>query len=249
MKIFEYTIAHATTREWLLPYMPSVLIPDINNDSEIFVGVQGGMIKFNLNTGAIKWLVDIEINITNNRTNDGSMDCNGRIWIGTMGCHCERGRGSLYCIDKNLEISKKISGLTISNGIAWNKNNTILYHIDSAPRTINAYRFDASSGDIQFLKTVVQVPSSLGLPDGMCIDKNGMLWVAHWNGHGVYCWNPETGNLIKKIELPAAQVTSCKFNEPAGDKLYSTTARQGLSQSELEACPLSGALFEVSDLI
>ncbi len=77
----------------------------------------------------------------------------------------------------------------------------------------------------------------------MTIDKDDNLWVAQWGGYGVYCYNPYTGELLKKIEVPAPNVASCAFGGEKLDTLYITTARAGLSPEQLEKYPLSGSLF------
>ena len=62
-----------------------------------------------------------------------------------------------------------------------------------------------------------------GNPDGMCIDKNGMLWIAEWGGSCISQWNPETGKKIKDIKLPHKNVTSCCLDN--NTNLYVTTAK------------------------
>ncbi|MNE55025.1 L-arabinolactonase [compost metagenome] len=77
----------------------------------------------------------------------------------------------------------------------------------------------------------------------MTIDREGMLWVAQWGGSCVSRWNPHTGEQIGRIEVPALNVTSCTFGGEALDELYITTARNGMSEEELERWPLTGGLF------
>ena len=86
-----------------------------------------------------------------------------------------------------------------------------------------------------------------GVPDGMTIDANGLLWVAHWGGFGVYVWNPSTGKLVDKIDVPVPNVASCTFGGKKHNQLFITTAIDGLSETEKKAYPLSGSLF-VADI-
>ena len=67
------------------------------------------------------------------------------------------------------------------------------------------------NNEITFRKIVIQVPKELGSPDGMAIDKNGNLWIAHYGGYGVFCWDPNKGKIIDRIQLPIPNVTSCCF--------------------------------------
>ena len=77
----------------------------------------------------------------------------------------------------------------------------------------------------------------------MTIDKNDNLWVAQWGGYGVYCYNPYTGELLAKVNIPAPNVSSCAFGGEKMDTLYITTARAGLSEEQLRQYPLSGSVF------
>jgi sugar lactone lactonase YvrE len=77
----------------------------------------------------------------------------------------------------------------------------------------------------------------------MAIDRRGFLWVAHWGGDGVYVWNPASGELMDKIDVPVPLVASCAFGGDRMNQLYITTARSGLSNEEKDRFPLSGSLF------
>jgi sugar lactone lactonase YvrE len=209
----------------------------------LILGLNAGIARFDLKSGKLEWLLDIESEIPNNRCNDAKCDSSGRLWIGTMDMNFKPGASSLYCIDKNLDVEKKLSNLTISNGMAWTADNKRMYFIDSPTQTIQSYIFDANSGDILFEKNAVLIPKEIGTPDGMCIDREGMLWVAHWGGFGVYRWNPADGKLIEKIEIPVPHVTSCAFAGENLDHLIITTARGDLNEDELKKYPKSGNVF------
>jgi sugar lactone lactonase YvrE len=239
--IFEYNWQNKKANKWNVGHRVSLIIED-NNDT-VVLALQYGLAEFNLETGELYWLTDLEKEIDSNRTNDGACDVQGRLWIGTMDVGCKQGKGSLYCIDKDLLPQKKLENLSISNGITWSLNNERMYHVDTATGIVSAYLFDASTGDIKFEKEAIRVPSELGAPDGMCIDEKGMLWIAHWDGFGVYRWNPHNGILLDKIELPVPQVTACTFGGEDLDHLFITTARENLSHQQLEKYPESGNVF------
>lgn len=90
---------------------------------------------------------------------------------------------------------------------------------------------------------MIQIPNETGSPDGMTIDEEGMLWIAHWGGFGVYRWNPHNGQLTDKIEVPVPQVSSCAFAGENLDYLVITTARENLKEEELRKYPESGSIF------
>jgi sugar lactone lactonase YvrE len=77
----------------------------------------------------------------------------------------------------------------------------------------------------------------------MTIDAEDMIWVAQWAGWGVSRFNPRTGELLQRIDVPAAQVTACAFGGPDLEDLYITTARRGIEGAALERQPHAGSLF------
>lgn len=94
------------------------------------------------------------------------------------------------------------------------------------------------TGEISNKKAVVTIDKKDGSPDGMTIDQEGMIWVAHWGGSRVTRWNPSTGELLDTIKVPATNVTACAFGGENLDELFITTARSAED-------PASGGLFKV----
>jgi sugar lactone lactonase YvrE len=82
-----------------------------------------------------------------------------------------------------------------------------MYYIDSPKQSVQSFLFDRKSGNIQYEKDIIQIPRKMGCPDGMSMDKEGMLWIAHWGGLGVYRLNP--GN-EKCVDLFSSRAP-CKF--------------------------------------
>ncbi|MBO7743699.1 SMP-30/gluconolactonase/LRE family protein [Paenibacillus sp. MWE-103] len=180
-----------------------------------------------------------------NRFNDGKCDRMGRFWAGTMPLEGSDPTGSLYCLDTDLQVRHLFGEVACSNGLAWSPDDTTMYYIDSPTKQVVAFDYDRGSGAITRKRTVVTIPDGEGVPDGMTIDAEGMLWVAQWDGCRVSRWNPRTGNRIDAISLPAARVTSCAFGGDRLDELYITTARSGLDEKALSEQPQAGGLFRV----
>lgn len=245
-KLHEMNWANQQVKIWDMPQR--IGMAAVADDGNLVVALQDGIAKFNFKTEALEWLQDVEKDMGNNRANDGKCDSKGRLWLGTMDVQATQTAGTLYCIDgKN--IIPQLGSLTIANGMAWSLDDSIFYFIDSPQRKIDAYLFDATEGNIIFTRTVVEVPEAMGMPDGMCIDEEGMLWVAHWGGFCVARWNPETGKLLSRIELPVSQVSSCVFGGDNLDHLFITTARVGLSADELLKFPASGNVFIAKPIV
>ncbi len=215
----------------------------IENENKVLVALKDGIYTLDPESGALYLVVSPEKGKANNRFNDGKCDPGGRFWAGTMAFDGSRGAGSLYRINHDGSARKILEHVSISNGIVWSSDNRTMYYIDTPTRQISAFDYDRETGNISNRRTAVSVPDEMGFPDGMTIDNRDKLWVAHWGGGCVAQWDPETGKLMKKIEVPAPHVTSCAFGGENLDLLFITTARSGLTKKQLEEYPLSGGLF------
>ena len=224
------------------PFDKRISLAVIDQQNNLVIGLEGGIYRFDLATKATSLLAEVEPDIKGNRCNDGKADKQGRLWFGTMGVKGEAEAGAFYCLDTNMELKLIRENMSIPNGMAWFPEKRLFYNIDTPTQKVESYRYD-DDGNIQYLKTVIEVPSEFGSPDGMCIDTEGRLWIAHWGGYGVYCWNPDNGELLEKIEVPAANVTSCVFGGERLDELVITTATDGVSEEELKKYPDSGSIF------
>jgi len=241
--LYGYNWLTQQTSTWQFDYKLTMVI-ECTGD-HLLLALDTSLARFTPETGRLVWLVDIEPGITANRCNDGASDSKGRLWAGTMHRQHQHEAGSLYCIDEHLTVTKKVAKVSISNGLAWSLNNKRLYYIDSPTQKVQCYLFEEETADIIFEKTAIHIPVELGGPDGMTIDAEGMLWVAHWGGFGVYRWNPLTGELLTKVEVPAPHVTSCAFAGEHLDYLLITTARENMTEEALTAYPQSGNTFIV----
>src|SRR5512141_1257277 len=139
-----------------------------------------------------------ELDRPGNRMNDGKCDPMGRFLAGTMDDAEKDATGSLYSLGLDGKARTLLSGLRISNGLAWSPDHRTLYFIDTPTRTIMAYDYAPTSGGISNPRPLIKVPEELGWPDGMTSDIEGMLWVAMWGGAKLTRWNPITGKLIRQ---------------------------------------------------
>jgi sugar lactone lactonase YvrE len=213
-----------------------------------FVGaLKNGFAFINRETGERKMLGNPEAHLVNNRFNDGKCDPNGRFFAGTMSLSEEHGAGSVYVIDKHLNVEKIIHPVSISNGMAWSLDHRKFYYIDTPTFEVLSYDYDKITGRISSKGVVIKVAREDGFPDGMTIDSEGMLWIAHWDGWQVTRWNPLTGEKLQSVTLPAARITSCTFGGEHMQDLYITSARIGLSEEQLMQQPLAGSLFVIRD--
>jgi sugar lactone lactonase YvrE len=244
--LFELNWETQKTQIWHTLKKPSLVVEG-KNDS-VLLAVKGGLIMFDLETGNQQKLVDIEKDVTGNRCNDGACDSSGRLWIGTMDIDCKDNSGNLYCMDHAMKIKKKINNLTIPNGLVWSLDNERMYFIDSPSQCVKSYLSNKKNGEIYFENIAVHIPAEIGMPDGMTIDADGKLWVALWGGAAICRYDPANGELLDMIKMPAINITSCKFVGENLDSLLVTSAREGLSDEQLDEFPESGNVFIINDL-
>lgn len=214
------------------------------NKDEVVLAMHHGMYIYNMSTSKLTFIADPEAD-KNTRFNDGKCDPAGRFWAGTMGLGGESNAGALYRLDHNQVVTKMVSDVGISNGLVWSLDHTKFYYIDTNSEEVVAYDYDLETGNINNPKVVVRINPEEGKPDGMTIDSEGMLWVAHWGGWKVSRWNPETGDCMDEIKVPCSLVTSCVFGGAELNELYITTARVGISEDNLLKEPLAGNVFRV----
>jgi sugar lactone lactonase YvrE len=168
------------------------------------------------------------------RLNDGAVDPHGRFVVGHMALDGSRGTQTLVRLDGDA-VTVLDDDLTLSNGLAWSPDGGTLYSIDSIPGVVFAR--DYPDGVRRELFRVDD-----GLPDGLCVDTLGNLWIAIWGRGRVECRTPG-GDLLAVVEVDAPHPTSCAFAGPDLDVLVITTATQDLSPTDLTRHPASGRLF------
>ncbi|MDF2959815.1 MAG: putative Membrane Associated Protein [Paenibacillus sp.] len=224
-----------------LEQMVGVAVP--RESGGMIAGLENGIYVLDLETEQLTLVEDPESGLENNRFNDGKCDAAGRFWAGTMSTKGQKEAGSLYCLEPGGTIRKVVEGVTTSNGIGWSPDGRTMYYIDTPTKLVVAYPYDEETGRLGDVRTAVSIPAGEGSPDGMTVDAEGMLWVAHWGGWQVSRWNPHTGEKLTAVPVPAAQVTSCAFGGPSLDELYITTARIGQSEEALLKQPHAGGVF------
>ena len=210
----------------------------------IFVlGLQGELRVQNLKSKKILKSIKIEPDIKLNRINDGKTDPVGNLWFGTMD-NLERKieKGSLYKLDKNFKLVQVDKNYRITNGPAFiNKFN--FYHTDSAKKNIYKIKINKKNKIIS-KKIFKKFSIKDGAPDGMTLDKNKNLWVAHFHGACVSVFNSKA-KLIHKINFSAKNVTNCTFGGQNNSELFVTTATKGMSKADIKKFSYSGYLFSV----
>lgn len=159
------------------------------------------------------------------RLNDCLADPEGRVYSGSY--HLNPDGTSppsyLFRIDTDGSVHIADEGICFSNGLAFSPDCQTLYFTDMVARCIYAYDWRRSDGALSRRREFVRVDRSEGMPDGLTVDAEGFLWIAHWFGGCVTRYDPD-GKRERKVELPATQTSSLAFGGPELDEIYVTTA-------------------------
>ena len=172
-----------------------------------------------------------------NRSNDGKMGPDGRFWFGTMDDEERIDSGALYSIGVDQELTMHQDKIGISNTFAWSPDGRFFYFADSKAQLI--YRYPFSTAGLGKPEIFVDLRGTEFYPDGSCMDAEGCLWNAQWDGHRVVRYAP-SGQVMDMISLPVQRPTSCCFGGPEGQHLFITSASVGLSEADLAEQPLAG---------
>jgi sugar lactone lactonase YvrE len=185
--------------------------------------------------------------------NDCGCDPLGRLWVGSI--RLDHGKlvkgGHLHRISG--DSGQRIVDTSLVNGIGWSPDGRTIYVADSLQRTLYGYAYDPSTGTLERdTRTEFVTADRFGssMPDGLCVDEDGGVWVAHnatedasAGRHGRVVRYVD-GKPKLTVEVPdVREVTSCAFGGDDRGTLYITTMRD---PDERRASPNGGALFMAS---
>jgi sugar lactone lactonase YvrE len=195
------------------------------------------LLRFDWNTRESQQIAALALDPTRVRFNDGKIDPQGRLWLGTMAIDEKSPVAGLYrLVGHTLE--QVLADVRISNGIVWHRET--MYYADSGTFRVDAFHYDGERGqlDIESRRTILQFPEKNGPPDGMALDIDGNLWIALVKGKRVSCFSPASGKELTRITVNAANVSACCFGGPEMKHLFISTGTEGHDDP-----PGSGAIF------
>lgn len=213
----------------------------------LVAALKNGFHFFDFTTGIGAVIADPEVNKLDNRFNDGKVSPEGELWAGTMDEVANtKGAAALYKLQSNHQVKTLVSNISCSNGLAWSPDKKKFYLIDTGVRTL--FAFDYNNGVLSNQQICMTFKDDGGIPDGMAMDTEGKLWIAHWNGYKVVRYDPTTGEALMEIKLPVAKITSCCFGGQNLTDLYITSAKIGLTDEQLADQPLAGSTFVIGQI-
>lgn len=210
----------------------------IQEDGALLLFMDKGAVKI-WRDGALTTLIEEVPAERDSRFNDVAADPEGRVFCGTMSTKDRLGR--LYRLDTDGTLSEILDGVGCSNGIGYTPDRTQMYYTDSFKHEIYLFDYDRATGAITNRRVFVRIADELGIPDGMTVDAEGYVWTAIWGGGCAIRFAPD-GTEVRRIALPAKNVTCVTFGGDDYGHLYITTAS---GTSKVGHGPGSGALFRI----
>jgi sugar lactone lactonase YvrE len=196
----------------------------ICESGRLVVGVAREVLLFNPADGARRLLCALPDEPEVNRLNDGKVGPDGAFWVGTMDDRPVREpRGTLYRITADGKAEKKLTGMTVPNGLAWGPGGKTLFHSDSRGRWIDAYDFAPATGAWSNRRRIVaDLAEEAGRPDGGACDVEGCYWSAGVSAGVLNRFSPE-GKLKETVKLPFPAATMPCFGGEDMKTLFVTS--------------------------
>ena len=209
--------------------------------NEVVAAFADGFAMFDLATGARIDVARTDADLPTVRLNDGRTDRQGRFVAGGMDDGGGQPIASVYRLDPDLSITRLFGDVICANGTCFSPDGRTMWFADSGRGQIEAFDYDPEKGTLAGRRVVAETAAP-GVPDGSCVDAEGYVWNAVWEGYRVARYAPD-GRLDRVIEVPVRKPTCCAFGGADLSTLYITSSRLAETEANLAAYPLSGCLF------
>jgi L-arabinonolactonase len=211
--------------------------------NEVVAAFSDGFAFVDLLTGDRKDIAKVGADIPGHRLNDGRTDRQGRFLAGGMDEKTFKPCSSVWRLDPDLRVEELFTEVGIANGACFSPDGRTYYFADSQVGEIEAFNYDTETGRVSGRRTIARTAAP-GAPDGSCVDAEGFVWNAVWDGYRVARYAPD-GRLDRTIDVPVRKPSCCAFGGRDLATLYIITSRSDESAEDLAARPTSGDLFAV----
>jgi sugar lactone lactonase YvrE len=213
----------------------------VNNDLVYLTSIDGILI-FNTSTGLVNMVYKTPAFLISDafRSNDGVKISENLYIYGVMnkkgktpGAVVVSNNNHSYVIDNDVFIPNTFIKLP-------NTNNILI--ADSFKKKIYKFEFSEDWKKLISKDIWLDFSNERYTPDGGCISSDDRIFVALWDGFKVLELDTN-GDIRDEIEVPVPRPTNCALNFEE-NKLYITSAYQGLSIHKRDKYPLSGSIIE-----
>lgn len=234
--------ASGTANSYEMPARPCCFAPRAAGG--FIVAFDDRVSLFDLARGEGECLHRFEPDRPETRLNDGRTDRQGRFIAGGMDEVGFTPTSSVLRIDPDRSVTTIITGVGCANSTCFSADGRTMFFADTRERRIRAYDYDPATGALGDYRVFATLGDQPGVPDGSCIDADGGVWNAVWEGSRVIRFGPD-GRVDRIVELPVLKPTCCAFGGADLDILFVTSSRLELDDDQLAAAPHSGGLFAI----
>lgn len=210
----------------------------------VLLALDLGLHLFDMGTGELRLLCQVEPAERDNRLNDGRCDAQGRFWVGTMDKQLSRPHGAFYRVDPTGAVQRLFGDVIVANTVALSPAQDRLYFSDTRRFVTWQFPLDVAAGTLGERHVFVDHTATRSRPDGACVDSEGFVWNALFAAGRVVRYAP-SGQVDRVIELPVTNPTCVCLGGPNLRTLYITTARKFLDRAQLRREPLAGSVLAV----
>jgi len=239
--------------------IPFIIVTE-NATNEFIIGYGPNVAKIiwdgeSANVSNLSILARIDTN-PGRRSNEGKISPSGSLFFGSHSPVNPSGnppvlmnQAALYAFYSNGTSKVLLPNVSVSNGMQWSADNKKFYYIDSFAYRVDSFDYDINSDELTNRKTYFDLKkrNESGVPDGMCIDNDGKTWITTFENNKIFQVDPESGDVLKVLFLPAYQITSCVFAGEDLTDMYVTTGRYRMNDDTLKKYPESGKVFKITN--
>lgn len=232
--------------------------------NKIIMCVKFGVAVGDFTTKEVKYILKYPHDQTNLRSNDGTIDPWGNLWIGTMSdfhVGSVEPKGRLYHIDsKTLKVTTMIENCQIANGLGFSKDRKTFYWTDSLTFTVWAFDYNHVTNTLDnkrpfiYTKDVPELSSvSSPEPDGLTMTSEDHFFGCVFSSSRVFHYSNKgsAGGVVGEYSFPAQNITCCTIGGKNNRTLYINSAQINLG--DIEKCEgaetkegdLGGFLFQI----
>ncbi len=203
---------------------------------------KGNIVLLSPNGKVIKTVIQSIPALKSTRFNDVVATPKGSVFAGTMSSDSITGKLYHFKADGSYKIVLDNQGTP--NGMGFSPDASLMYYQDSRQQKLWSFRYNYLEDNIDN-PTLLRVAKESGDPgrgDGLCVDNNGNIWSARWDGASVLQCN-NLGIPINKYDLSAKSITSVCFGGKDLSDIFITSANKDNKKSTTQN---GGALFKLN---
>lgn len=152
--------------------------------------------------------------------NDMVVDSDGRAYVGNLGFDIFAGEepcpGKIFLIEPDGSFRVAAEGLALPNGAVITPDGRGFVVAESFAGKLTA--FDRGpNGDLSNARCYAEMPERV--PDGICLDIDGNIWVAEFGGNRFSLVDTE-GEVVAAVEVGPCSAVACQLGGTDGRTLY-----------------------------